>query len=130
MKNLITILALVLGIGLANAQEKDIRQQRSPEEMAKMQTERLTKELKLTKPQQDSIHKYVLASSVEQQKLFKENVLKSDNPEANRKKMQAIREKQTQKVKSFLNEEQNKKYDEILKQRRQNIGKRNQAPKN
>lgn len=130
MKNLITILALVLGIGLANAQEKDIRQQRSPEEMAKMQTERLTKELKLTKPQQDSIHKYVLASSVEQQKLFKENALKSDNPEANRKKMQAIREKQTQKVKSFLNEEQNKKYDEILKQRRQNIGKRNQAPKN
>lgn len=130
MKNLITILALVLGIGLANAQEKDIRQQKRPEEMAKMQTERLTKELNLTKPQQDSIHKYVLASSVEQQKLFKENVLKSDNPEANRKKMQAIREKQTQKVKTFLNEEQGKKYDEILKQRRQNIGKRNQAPKN
>jgi len=114
---MITIMALVLSISFANAQQGGQRQQRSPEEMAKMQTERLTKELNLSQSQQDSIHKHILASSTEQQKLFKDNAVKSDNRDAYVKSFQALREKQTAKIKTFLNEEQIKKYDELAKQR-------------
>ena len=119
MKNLITIFAFVLTIGVVNAQENGPRQQRSPEEMTKMQVERLTKELDLSKPQQDSIQKYILITSIEQQKLFKEA---GDDREAAMKSMQALREKQNQKIKTFLNQEQSKKYDEYTKQRGRGFG--------
>lgn len=129
MKSLITILAFVLTLGFANAQQEGgNRQQRSPEEMAKMQTERLTKELTLSKTQQDSIHKYILATSKEQQKLFSNA---GENREAAMTAIRSLREKQTQKIKTFLNEEQIKKYDELAKQRRAGFGgQRGQRPSN
>ena len=114
MKHVFSILALMITISFANAQQGGPRQQRSPEEMAKMQIERLTKELNLSQTQQDSIHKYVLATSKEQQNLFKNA---GDNREEAMKSLQALREKQNTKIKSFLNEEQIKKYDELAKQR-------------
>lgn len=122
MKSLITILTLVLSLGLANAQQGGPRQQRSPEEMAKAQTERLTKELNLSQSQQDSIHKHILASSSEQQKIFKDA---GDDRETAMKGMQALRQKQAQKIKTFLNEEQIKKYDELAKQRGRRSESRN-----
>ncbi|HLS37435.1 MAG TPA: hypothetical protein VK023_04110 [Sphingobacterium bovisgrunnientis] len=125
MKSVITLLALVLSLGLANAQQDGPRQQRTPEEMTKMQMERLTKELNLTQTQQDSIKKYVLASSVEMQKVFSNA---GDDREAAMNSMRAIREKQTKKVKTFLNEEQGKKYDEIASQRGRGFG--GQRPNN
>jgi len=122
MKSLITILTLVLSLGLASAQQGGTRQQRSPEEMAKAQTERLTKELNLSQSQQDSIHKHILASSKEQQKIFKDA---GDDRETAMKGMQALRQKQAQKIKTFLNEEQIKKYDELAKQRGRRSGSGN-----
>lgn len=131
MKSLITILALVLSIGLANAQQGGQRQQRSPEEMTKMQMERLTKELNLSKSQQDSIHKHILSSSTEQQKLFKDNAVNSGNRDAYMKSVQALREKQNAKIKTFLNEDQIKKYDELAKQRGpRSGGQRGERPNN
>ena len=128
MKSVITILAVVLSLTFANAQERGNRVQRSPEEMAKSQTERLTKELSLSKTQQDSIHKHILATAVEQQKIFK---AAGDNREEAMKSMQPLRQKQTQKIKSFLNEEQIKKYDELAKQRGAGFGgQRGQGPNN
>ena len=128
MKSMISILALVLSISFANAQQGGQRQQRSPEEMAKMQVERLTKELNLNKSQQDSIHKYVLATSTEQQNIFKNA---GDNREVAMKSFQALREKQNAKIKTFLNEDQIKKYDELEKQRSQRSGgQRGQRPNN
>ncbi|MCA5005390.1 hypothetical protein [Sphingobacterium bovistauri] len=128
MKSLISILALVLSLGLANAQQGGNRPQRTPEEMAKMQMERLTKELNLSQTQQDSIQKYILSTSKEQQKIFREA---GDNREAAMKSMQALREKQSLKVKTFLNEEQSKKYDELAKQRGFGAGgQRGQRPTN
>lgn len=128
MKNLITILALVLTIGLANAQQGTPRQQRSPEEMAKMQTKRLTEALNLSQVQQDSIHKHILAISVEQREIFKNA---GDNREEAMKSIDALREKQSKKIKTFLNEEQIKKYDEFSKQRGNGFGgQRGQRPNN
>ncbi len=127
MKNLITILALVLTIGFANAQQGGPRQQRNPEEMAKMQIERLTKELNLSQSQQDSIHKHILVFSAEQQKVFREA---GDNREEAMKSFQAIRDKQSAKIKTFLNEEQIKKYDELAQQRGGFGGQRGQRPNN
>lgn len=131
MKSLITILALIFTICLANAQQGGNRPQRNPEEMAKMQLERLTKELSLTQSQQDSIHKYLLANSKEVQKIYKENAVQSGNREVYIKTMQDLREKQTKKIKTFLNEEQVKKYDELAKQRGATFGgQRGDRPNN
>lgn len=128
MKSVITILALIFTLGIANAQQGGNRPQRTPEEMAKMQLERLTSELNLNQSQQDSIHKHILATSVEQQNIFKNA---GDDREAAMKSMRELREKQSQKIKTFLNEEQVKKYDELAKQRSGRFGgQRGDRPNN
>lgn len=117
MKNLLaSVLILFATITISYAQERGRMQQRNPENMAKMQTERLTKELNLSQSQQDSIYKYVLATATEQRKVFQEN---NNDRQAAMKAMQELRQKQDLKIKSFLNEEQTKKYEEIQKQRMQ-----------
>ena len=58
MKKLLSLVAAgILLVGIANAQERGSRQNRSPEELAKIQVERLTTHLSLDKNQQDSIYK-------------------------------------------------------------------------
>lgn len=117
MKNLLaSVLILFATITISHAQDRGRMQQRNPEDMAKMQTERLTKELNLSQSQQDSIYKYVLATATEQRKIFQEN---NNDRQAAMKAMQELRQKQDLKIKSFLNEEQTKKYEEIQKQRMQ-----------
>ena len=131
MKKIISIFTFsILALSISYAQERGPRQQRSPEEMAKMQTERLTKELELSKPQQDSVYKYALITSLEQQKLFSNT---GNNREESMKTMQSLREKQNEKFKSFFNSEQLKKYEELSKQRgpgNQGGGPRGTRPNN
>lgn len=103
----------VLAISSSYAQERGPRQGGTPEERTKMQVERLTKELNLSKAQQDSIYKYSLQTSKEQQELMK---AAGDDREAAREKMKPIREKSMAKIKSFLNEEQKTKYEDLQKQ--------------
>lgn len=124
MKNIINLfLTGLLTIGIANAQDRGTRQNRTPEEMAKMQTERLTEQLSLSKGQQDSIYKYSLLASKEQRKLME---TAGDNREAAFGKIRSLREENSNKIKSFLTEDQVKKYEEIIKNRPQGQGRRNQ----
>ena len=127
MKSLITSLVLILSVAFASAQDRGNRTQRNPEQMAKMQVERLTKELNLSQTQQDSIHKYVLSNAKEQQEIFKNA---GDDRDAARKSIQSLLEKHTQKVKSFLNEDQINKYDELAKQRGQRFNRQRRTDTN
>lgn len=122
MKNILSLaIAGILTIGISNAQERGPRQNRTPEEMAKMQVERLTEQLALSKTQQDSVYKYSLLASKDQRKLME---TAGDNREAAFEKMRAVREENSKKIKSFLTEDQVKKYDELEKTRGQRGNRR------
>lgn len=117
MKNLVSLLfATLMIVSISVAQERGPRQNRTPEEMAKMQVERLTEQLTLDKQQQDSIYKYSLLISKEQRELMQNA---GDNREAAFKKLQTLRESNDKKIKSFLSKDQLAKYEEYLKNRPQ-----------
>lgn len=122
MKNVMSLLiAALISVGISQAQERAPRQNRSPEESAKMQVERLTAELTLNQSQQDSIYKYSLLARTEQRKLME---TAGDNKEEGFEKMRTIRENSDKKIKSFLTKEQEKKYDELIKNRQQHRSQR------
>lgn len=107
MKTLFTfVIAALMSIGLSVAQERGSGQNRTPEERAKMQIERLTKELELSKSQQDSIYNYFVQSSKDFQ------VPRTDE---DREKMRKNMETRNTKIKSFLTKEQITKYEELQK---------------
>lgn len=122
MKNLFGLLiAGLLTIGTSNAQD-GARQNRTAEEMAKMQVERLTEQLTLNKSQQDSVYKYVLLASKEQKKVMKNA---GDDREAAFEKMGKMRAENSTKIKTFLTADQVKKYEELEKSRPQRGNRRN-----
>ncbi|WP_164122602.1 MULTISPECIES: hypothetical protein [Sphingobacterium] len=110
MKTVITLLiATILTVSMCVAQEKESRQNRPPEERAKMQVERLTKELELNKSQQDSIYIYILQS-------MKTSTLhRKENDQAQIKKSLEAR---NLKIKSFLTPEQITQYEELQNRRK------------
>ena len=123
MKNLLSLFfAMALTVGMSFAQERGSRQNRTPEEMAKMQVERLTEQLTLNKTQQDSVYKYALQASKEQRELMQNA---GDDRQAAFQKMQGLREANEKKIKSFLTADQVAKYEEILKNRPQRGPQRN-----
>ena len=99
----------------------------NPEDMAKRQADRLQEQLELTKVQYDSIYNYYLASSKEQAARREQMQNGGGMPaegdmQAMMEQMQKQREAQEAKIKSFLTDDQKKKYDEIQEQRRQQRG--------
>lgn len=121
-KSIGILIAGLLTIGLSQAQERGNRQNRSDEEIAKIQVERLTEQLSLNKNQQDSIYKYTLLTTKEQKQLLQSS---NGSREANFEKSNALREGSSIKIKSFLTTEQAKKYEEFQKNRPQRGGQRN-----
>lgn len=122
MKNLINlVIAGALSISLSYAQDQGQRQNRTPEEMTKMQIERLSESLALNKNQQDSIYKYTLIANLEQRKLMESA---GDNREAGFEKIRSMRENNNKIIKTFLTSDQAKKYEELTKNRRQGQGRR------
>lgn len=106
----------ILMVGISQAQERGGRQNRTPEEMAKMQVERLTEQLALNKTQQDSIYKYTLELSKSQREIMQSA---GDNREGAMNKMRDLREAGDKMIKNFLTEEQAKKYETLAKERQQ-----------
>jgi len=93
----------------------------NPEDMAKRQADRLQEQLELTKVQYDSIYNMYLANSKEQAARREQMQNGGEQPDmqAMMEQMQKQREAQEAKLKSFLTDDQKKKYDEIQEQRRQ-----------
>ena len=112
MKKLLSLVAAgILLVGIANAQERGSRQNRSPEELAKMQVERLTTHLSLDKNQQDSIYKYALIAGKEQRQLME---AAGDNREAALEKIRSKRENKEKIIKTILNDNVPKDLDKYI----------------
>lgn len=127
MKNLIlVIVAIFLSASAVVAQERGNRQgpgqNRTPEERAKAEVERLNTTLKLEQNQRDSIYKYSLEQTKEQQVLFQQG---DGDREKRMEQFRLSRDKYDTKIKSFLKEDQLKKYEEVQKERMQRRSQRN-----
>ena len=100
-------------------------QSMNPEDMAKRQADRLKEQLELTQVQYDSIYNYYLASSKEQAARREQmqngggQMPAEGDMQAMMEQMQKQRQAQEAKIKSFLTDDQKKKYDEAQEQRRQ-----------
>lgn len=95
-----------------------------PEDIAKRQADRLKEQLELTQVQYDSIYNYYLASGKEQAARREQMQNGGQMPgegdmQAMMEQMQKQRQAQEAKIKSFLTDDQKKKYDEVQEQRRQ-----------
>jgi len=115
------MVAIILGISMMGfAQERQGRgmQQLDPADRAKNTVSRLTAELELNSTQQDSIYKQALAQATEEKEIFSKS---SGDREAARQSMQKAREKYRLKIRTFLSEEQVKKYDKL--EQRQPLGR-------
>lgn len=97
----------------------------NPEDMAKRQADRLKEQIELTQVQYDSIYNYYLKSSKEQAARREQmqngggQMPGEGDMQAMMEQMQKQRQAQEAKIKSFLTDDQKKKYDEIQEQRRQ-----------
>ncbi len=101
-------------------------QQMEPEERAKMQADRLKEQLELTDVQYDSVFSYYVANAKEQAKRREEMQNGGGMPQdmdmqAMMEQMQKQREAQEKKLKSYLTEDQIKKYDEAQAARREQM---------
>lgn len=104
--------AMLCAVAVSVAQERGDRQgqgqNRNPEEMVKNRVERLSKELSLSAVQQDSISNYLLG-----QAKSLAAARGAGQQEGGRENFRAVMEKQNTKIKSFLNKDQVKKFEEL-----------------
>lgn len=103
--------AMLCAVAVSVAQERGDRQgqgqNRNPEEMVKNRVERLSKELSLTAVQQDSISNYLLGQAKSLA------AARGSGQQEGRENFRAVMEKQNTKIKSFLNKDQVKKFEEL-----------------
>ncbi|MGE8242828.1 hypothetical protein D3C87_632020 [compost metagenome] len=118
-KTLMVISGLLLVTTVAFAQQ---RQQRSPEDQAKMRVEHLDKLLTLNQVQKDSIYNLTLGQA--QQRA----AIKSDGGDrkANMEKYKQLQEAQATKIKSWLTPDQVKLFDEQQEKMKDRMKKRSE----
>lgn len=118
-KTLMVISGLLLATTVSFAQQ---RQQRSPEEQAKMRVEHLDKLLTLNQVQKDSIYNLTLSHA--QQRA----AIKSDGGDrkANMEKFKQLQEAQATKIKSWLTPDQVKLFDEQQEKMKERMKKRSE----
>jgi periplasmic protein CpxP/Spy len=110
MKHLIVLFTIFLFLNKVNAQNKN--GSLNPEEKANKITEKLAEVLKLTDKQKADINAINLSS-------FKEAETIEAQLNSLKEKRKKIAENTNSKIKTILSEEQIKKYDEILSNRRE-----------
>ncbi|WP_158656032.1 hypothetical protein [Sphingobacterium sp. HMA12] len=116
-KTLMVISGLLLATTVAFAQQ---RQQRSPEEQAKMRVEHLDKLLTLNQVQKDSIYNLTL-SQAQQRATMKND---GGDRKANMEKFKQLQEAQATKIKSWLTPDQIKLFDEQQEKMKDRMSKR------
>lgn len=116
MKRLILTAILLMSIGtMAFAQEDAPRERKSPEEMAKMASEMMSKRLSLTEDQKSKIYEINLESF----KIAKENREKGEK--GDRSAMMASMKERDSQIKAVLNESQLKVYEEMKAERQEHM---------
>ncbi|MDR0713586.1 MAG: hypothetical protein LBF89_04915 [Bacteroidales bacterium] len=126
MKKIMIMMALMTVTAVVSIAQPQARQRTTPEERAKIQTERLDTLLQLTEVQKTKILDVNTGLAKKQDELFRNN---SDNREAMRSKMQEFETERENSYKEILTKEQFEKYSkdrEQLRARRQ--GNRQGAP--
>ncbi|MCO4822194.1 MAG: hypothetical protein KC469_09010 [Flavobacteriaceae bacterium] len=131
MKNLILIATLVFSISIL-AQHKEQRSKSndfSPEEMATLQSKRMTLNLDLTESQQNEVHQVFLKKLNDRQvKRDAKNNSTSKPTKADKfKRMNASLDQKIEtkaELKSILNEAQYKKWEKSLKQKKRKSGRK------
>jgi periplasmic protein CpxP/Spy len=93
-----------------------------PKEMAKRQTEQLTEELDLNKDQQKKVLELNEKYSEKMSAMFQDMRSGGGDREAMREKMGKMREEQNKEMKKLLTEDQYKKYEKYLEERRSSRG--------
>jgi|GEM_PF-185639 hypothetical protein len=116
-KILMAAACLMLSVTGVFAQQ---RQQRSPEEQAKMRVDRLDKLLSLNQVQKDSIYNLTLSQAQQR------DALRGDagDRKANMEKFKQLQEVQTSKIKSWLTPQQAKLFDEQQEKMKERMSKR------
>ena len=95
-----------------------------PKEMAKRQTEELTKVLDLNKDQQKKVLELNTEAGEKMSAMRNDMMSGGGDREAMREKMMKIREDQNKEMKKILTEDQYKKYEKYLEERRSQRGQR------
>jgi DNA gyrase/topoisomerase IV subunit A len=96
------------------------RQQRSPEEQAKMRVEHLDKLLSLNQTQKDSIYNLTLSQAQQRAALRNDG----GDRKASMEKFKQLQEIQTTKIKSWLTPDQAKLFDEQQEKMKERMSKR------
>lgn len=118
MKKAALMLIAVFALSFASIAQNQGPRNFDPKEMAKRQTEELTKQLDLNKDQQ----KKVLELNEKYANKMSEMRNGGGDREAMREKMTKMREEQNKEMKKILTEDQYKKYEKYLEERRSRRG--------
>jgi len=111
----ITLMSLLLVAFVGIAQPRGQRDY-DPEQVAKRQTEQLKDTLGLTEEQEQKVYELNLETGQKMSALRDE--IQGSDTGAIREKMGEIREEQNEKMKEILTDEQWKKYEKYLEERR------------
>lgn len=123
MKKAFLVLALLAGsISFSNAQQGGF-QQRSPEERAKFQTERISERLKLTADQKTKVEAIFLSQNKSMDSL-RTAAGQGGDRQAMFQKMQPIREQNDKKIVALLTDDQKKAFATYQEEMRNRMGGR------
>ncbi|MEZ5102919.1 MAG: hypothetical protein R2757_00360 [Draconibacterium sp.] len=113
------LIAILMGTTISMAQPGG--QRMAPEERAKQQTAELKEALGLDKTQEKKVYDLNLETGKKMQKMREEMGGQGFSDEM-REKMQAMREETNKEMKKILTDEQYKKYEKYLEERRARRG--------
>ena len=120
MRKLGFLLLFVFSLTTVTMAQDNGRRDFDPKEMAKRQTEELTKALGLTKDQQKKV--LDLNNETAEKMTAMRGQRGEGDREAMREKMMKIREDEQKEMKKILNDNQYKKYEKYLEERRSKRG--------
>lgn len=118
----ILLIALVLGTTISIAQNRGGQRNFDPEERAKTQTAELKEVLGLNKDQEKKVYGLNLDTNKKFGAMRNEMQASGGGFEGMREKMTKIREEQDKEMKKILSDEQWKKYEKYLEERRSRRG--------
>ncbi len=120
--------AVIVSMVLFFAVTASLAQRRNfdPDQMAKRQTEELTEVLDLNEDQQEKVYE-LNRETGKKMRVLRDEMRGSGSFDGMREKMLEIREKQKEKIKEILDDEQWKKYEKYLEERRQRFQERGQG---
>ena len=125
MKRLGLLLVVVLlGTTITMAQNRGGQRNMDPEDMAKSQTEELKEKLGLDEDQEKKVYDLNLKSANKMVAMREEMRGGNGDRDAMREKMMDLREEQNKDMKKILTDDQYKKYEKYVEERRNNMRNR------